>query len=302
MRLQLPVALQWEMDYGLGVPCDSFSLTIPWAGDMPSSLDTWSKFQAEHEGEVVFTGVIDEVEAHLGQHGRSLELTGRGMAARLLDNSVFGQEYQIATIEDILADFVTAFGVEVGACGTVPSQSPFLVETGSSAWTVLENFVSYYTDLQPRFSRDGKLTLTALGEDSRWKIGENTAVTDLGYTWKRYGACSQVWVRDRVTQEVNKVVDEAQLALGLSRTAVVTTSGQSTQQKREYDGQYRLGQSQEEMLRVVVTLPYLQFLELGALVEIARGDWCFSGTYRLLELEIGEKASGAYTTLVLGKE
>lgn len=299
--MQLPVALAWELNYTVGSPCDSLLWRVPWQGDLPCPLAEWSLFQAEHQGEVVFTGVIDEVEASYAGSGGILEISGRGMAARLLDNEVLGQEYMTATLDDVIGTYVTPFGVSVGARESMPSRSSYVVETGSSAWAVLEDFVCYYGDVVPRFNGLGELYLTALPEDEIWDLGSGVPVTELRQCWKRYGACSEVWVRDRVTREVNKAVDAQQVALGLCARAVVTTSSQSSQQKRSYDGNYRLENSQEGMFRGTVTLPWLQFLAPGTLVSLDRENCPWNGVYRLLAVDVVHGSSGEYTTLTLGQ-
>ena len=48
------------------------------------------RFTAEQDGEVVFTGVVDEAECGWDSGGGRLELSGRGMAALLLDNEALG--------------------------------------------------------------------------------------------------------------------------------------------------------------------------------------------------------------------
>ena len=59
-RWALPQAERWQMDYTTGVPSDSFLLCCPWEADNPTAPEDWVAFQAEHEGERVFTGVIDD--------------------------------------------------------------------------------------------------------------------------------------------------------------------------------------------------------------------------------------------------
>lgn len=298
--LQLAPAKAWSFTYGLGVPCDSFSVVTPWTGVLPVDLEAWSTFEALYQGAVVFTGVIDEVEVGFDASGATLEVVGRGMAARLLDNDVLGVEYMTATLDDMIGTYVTPFGVEIGERDFVGSRASYVVETGSSAWTVLDDFVSYYTDIVPRFNKVGDLLLTALPQESKWQLVDRVPVVAMSCGWKRYGACSEVWVRDRVSREVNVVTDEGQKALGLCRRAVVTTASQSSNQNRVYDGQYRLTASQKEMRQLTVTLPFLQWLEAGILVEVQRKDCPWEGEYRLLELEVCGGAKGVETTLVLG--
>ncbi len=301
VMLELPQLLQWKMQFSLGLPCDSIDVSCAWGGDLPYPFQEWAKIYAYEGEQVVFTGVIDEVEGSYTSKGAVLEIHGRGMGARLLDNAVLGQEYMKATLEDILAEYVYPFGVELGEKEAIPARSLFLVETGSSAWAVLEDFCGYYGDVVPRFNGRGELLLTSLQEGSSWKVGDDTAVTEIGYAWKRYGACSEFWVRDRVTAAVNKVVDSDLQRLGLCRRGVVTTSSRSTNQKRIHDGEYRMKQSQEEMLRLTVSLPWVQCIDVGEIVEVQRYDFPYGGRYRVLQVEIAASGEGGVvSTLELG--
>ena len=92
---QLPAAEQWELEYGLGTPCDCFFLRCPWQSGQGTAPGEWAQFYAEQEGTRVFTGVVDECEVSLTAEGCFLELSGRGMAALLLDNEALGQDYQL---------------------------------------------------------------------------------------------------------------------------------------------------------------------------------------------------------------
>ncbi len=155
VRWALPPAESWQMDYTAGVPCDSFWLRCPWDGENPTKPEDWVMFQGEREGERVFTGVVDECEVTITSAGRMLELSGRGMAARLLDNEALSQDYLSATQADILRDHVTPYGVEAAPGGQLPAVSQFSVSTGSSEWSVVYDFARYYGGVSPPLQPDG---------------------------------------------------------------------------------------------------------------------------------------------------
>ena len=67
-RLQLPVALNWELEYTAGVPCDSFWLCCPWDQGQQRSFEDWAGFEAVDKGEVVFTGTPRE----MAERGRTI--------------------------------------------------------------------------------------------------------------------------------------------------------------------------------------------------------------------------------------
>ena len=106
-RWALPGLTAWRLEYTAGTPCDSFWLRCPWDGENTARPASWVGFLAEEKGERIFTGVVDECEVSLSPGGLTLEVSGRGMAARLLDNEALGQDYLYATQADILRDHVT---------------------------------------------------------------------------------------------------------------------------------------------------------------------------------------------------
>ena len=114
-RWTLPKLLAWRLEYTAGVPCDSFWVRCAWDVDNTARPEDWVRFEAEYEGERVFTGVVDECEVSITAQGRVLEVSGRGMAALLLDNEALGQDYQIATQKDIVRDHVRPYGISVAS-------------------------------------------------------------------------------------------------------------------------------------------------------------------------------------------
>ena len=56
-----------------------------------------------------------------------MEVSGRGMAARLLDNEALGQDYLYATQADILRDHVTPYGIQAALGGSLLPVARFSV-------------------------------------------------------------------------------------------------------------------------------------------------------------------------------
>ena len=128
----LPRLLACRLDYTAGTPCDSFWMRCVWDENNTTRPENWVSFTAEHEGRRVFTGVVDECEVSITNGGRLLEVSGRGMAALLLDNEALGQDYQTATQMDIIRDHVHPYGIAVVPGASLPAVSRFSVATGSS--------------------------------------------------------------------------------------------------------------------------------------------------------------------------
>ena len=91
-RFRLPSLLSWTLRYGSGTPCDSFELSCLWGREEDARLSEAVRFEAEEGGGVVFRGVVDEYELRWDEKGGRLFLSGRGMAALLLDNEAESAE------------------------------------------------------------------------------------------------------------------------------------------------------------------------------------------------------------------
>ena len=133
-RWTLPALTAWRLEYTAGVPCDSFWMRCPWEKNSPTKPEGWVEFAADHAGERVFTGLVDECEVSVTVKGRILELSGRGMAALLLDNEAMPAEYQRCTRADIVAGHVAPYGLEAAGGEGLPAVSGFSVASGESEW------------------------------------------------------------------------------------------------------------------------------------------------------------------------
>ena len=100
-RLTLPALLQWSVRLTDGDPCDSFSVRFLYEAELSEALRKAVLFEAEELGRMVFTGVVDDYEIRMDKKGLLVEMTGRGLAALLLDNQVRAAEYVRAQLEDM---------------------------------------------------------------------------------------------------------------------------------------------------------------------------------------------------------
>lgn len=298
-RWALPSPTAWRMEYTAGVPCDSFWLRCPWDGENPTKPEDWVMFQGEREGERVFTGVVDECEVTITSAGRMLELSGRGMAARLLDNEALSQDYLSATQADILRDHVTPYGVEAAPGGQLPAVSQFSVSTGSSEWSVVYDFARYYGGVSPRFDRMGRLVLSPWSDGQERVIGDNAPVTAITRRDRRYGALSQVLVRNRWSGRVEPVDDsQFQQAGGMARR-VITMPSKSSFKATRYSGQFQLEKSGAERQRLEVTIAQPFCAWPGELVSVQRSGWDWNGRYRAVRVCVGMDQRGYWSRLEL---
>ena len=99
--IRLPAPLSWTFSYTCGVPVTAFGCGACGTGQRPLSRHLGG-FQAWEGPSGYLPAWWTSGEVVLSGQGSFLEVTGRGMAARLLDNEALGQDYQAATPQDIL--------------------------------------------------------------------------------------------------------------------------------------------------------------------------------------------------------
>ena len=300
-RIQLPTLIAWEVNYALGSPCDSLSLRCPWSQDNTLSPALWATLELVYQGDTVFTGVVDECQISLSPQGSLLELSGRGLAARLLDNEALGQDYETATLADILADHVFPYGISLAQAASLPPVSHFSVAAGSSEWTVLDDFARYYGGVLPRFDRLGRLLLTPLEQKDPVAIDDATPLTALSCTFQRYGRLSEVWVRDRYQNLVERLRDEDFAALGGQARRVITMPGISSYKSMRYSGAFQLRQSAAQALRLEAVTPVPFFAMPGDSVAVQRSNWRHNGRYTVLETQVSAGQDGVESRLTLGQ-
>lgn len=301
VKWRLPEATAWRMEYTAGVPCDSFWLCCPWETGSGADPAGWVRFTAEHGGAVVFTGVVDECQTVQSTAGGTLELSGRGMAALLLDNEALGQDYGTATQADILRDHVSPYGITVAPGANLPPVSQFSVATGSSEWSVLYEFARYYGGVSPRFDRLGRLVLTGWQDDQERQVDDTTPVTRLVCRDRRYGVLSQVLVRDRYSGAVQTVENQAFVKAGGCARRVVTMPGRSGYKAMRYTGQFQLDKSAEEWERLELTVAQPFCAWPGDLVRLQRSNWERNGLFRVAQATVGMDSAGYWTELELAK-
>lgn len=298
-RWTLPAPAAWRLEYTAGVPCDSFWLRCPWDGGNAVKPESWVGFQAEHGGERVFTGVVDECEVSIDRNGRMLEVSGRGMAARLLDNEALGQDYQSATQADIIRDHVTPYGIAVAPGGNLPPVSRFSVANGSSEWSVVYEFARYYGGVAPRFDRTGRLVLTGWNDSQERVVDDSSALISILRRDRRYGVLSQVLVRDRWSGQMEEVVNTSFREKGGRARRVITMPTRSSYKAMRYSGKFQLDKSASELERVEVLLGEAFCAWPGDLVTVRRTDWDWNGRYRAAQVTVGMDGSGYWSGLEL---
>ena len=299
----LPPLLSWTVTHTGGVPCDSYAVTFLYQAEMAAVLPLAAGFIGFENGQLVARGIVDDITVELDDGGVTATITGRGAAARLLDNESRPVTYQDATLAEIIRCHVTPYGVVTQELADVRASSVYTVAAGTSQWKALENFCRTYGGFIPRFAVNGALLAAPERDDGkRLVIGTETPV--LSCTWREdhYGVLTEALVIDKTRNVSYSVRNQEMIDKGGQCRRVIYTPGQSTWAAMRYTGQYQIEKSREEERSVTVTLPGNFLAYPGDRVNLNLPRLGLAGTYRVAEAENTCSAQGGATAALTLKE
>ena len=296
----LPPLTQWQVTYTGSVPCDSYSVTFPYRADMAEILHLAAGFLAMDGETILLRAIVDEYTVDLSGSGLTATITGRGYAARLLDNETRPITYQAATLAEIVRCHVTPYGISAAEIADVSADSVFTAAAGTSQWKVLEDFCRTYGGFAPRFRRDGKL-LAVPEQDTgrRLVIGGDSPVLSCSVREDHYGVLTEVLVIDKTRNASYSVRNQDMADRGGQCRRVVYTPGQSTWAAMRYTGEYQIARSREEEWSAEICLPGAFQAFPGDMVRLELSRLGLAGEYRVAEAENRASADGETMTLTL---
>lgn len=255
---KLPELLSWDFTHGFCSPCDCFEVSFLYSRELLEPLRTAVRLRAEHDGETVFSGVVDELSLSADAAGCAAVLRGRGLQALLLDNEAESADYSGAAADFILARHAAPFGVtDVDFEGTEGVRVSLSVGAGESCWNVIDKFAQFGAGLRPRFTSGGRLVLNGESGGRERRFGAGTAVSAQSFTQDRYGVISAALVKNRARGSETLVENPEFLALGGCCRRVVTMPRKSAFDAMRHTGTYQIRRSAENFRRCSLTVPGL---------------------------------------------
>lgn len=299
-RWELPGALEWDITHGFGSPCDSFEVKLPFDVKSAGILSCAVFFGAEHKGETVFRGIVDEYETEISAGGAFVYVRGRGMQARLLDNEAESAQHYTLGFDTLLDTYVRPFGVDRIDVGVVKGvKGAMTVDSGASCWSVLSSFCKFHAGTSPRFAPDG--TLLADGEKGGcvFVIDDKTPLSAISFCEDRYGVISSVIVKNKARGTKTQAENAKYPEKGLCCRRVITVPRTTGYDAMRHTGNYQIAQSEKEMLTVKVTVPMEFAAFAGDIAEISHSPSGISGRYIVHESRCTGSARGMQTVLVM---
>lgn len=298
-EFDLPALFSCVLSHTQGLPCSAFSLRCPYDRTMLPALESAAYCRVLYEGATVFYGPVDDFEIGQGRGGMSVSISGRGLAALLIDNQAEAAQFSFVTLQDILQRYVLPYGIRDIVSAQLRPVSNFSVPGGSSLWDALCAFTQASGGITPRFSGEGRLIISQGGGAPR-SISESSGVINLKYLKKRYGILSEVVVQ-RTDGFSLTVKNNEYIACGVRRRRIITVPASTDELAMRQLASERIESSKAKKSLISLSLPGLFRAEAGDIVELSLTRPGIFGRYRVSEActNYGDRC---YTTLELIKE
>lgn len=222
----LPPLLSWNVRHTGTVPCDSWSVTAVYQPEMLTVLRMAAGFAAIENGMTQLRGIVDEYTVELGSRGMTVTLSGRGYAARLLDNESRPVTYEQVTLRELIRCHAEPYGISCGAAADLRSTVPYTAGAGISQWKVISEFCRTYGGFLPRFAKTGELLATP-EQDSGKRIilDSGSPVLNCRIREDHYGVLTEALVIDKRQNVSYSVKNPEMIAKGGQCRRVIYTPG-----------------------------------------------------------------------------
>ena len=290
--------LSFDICHGLGEPCDYFEVSFVYTSDMLKLLSKVNRFRAEQDGETVFNGVVDEYTISIDETGAKVAVSGRSLAALLLDNEAEAVTYGTVTLNTVLGNHVSPYGIGPAKKKSMPPLYVFTVASGDSQWSVLKRYCRFSAGIEPRFSKDGTLILNDQAGKTR-DLTRYGAGIKTKYVDTRYGNISEVLVKNRVTGANYTVQNSEFKKRGGCARRVINVPRTSTYDSMRYTGQYQIAEAAKDKRYVQIAVPALFAAFPADKVKIDNSALGLGGTYKVCESHCFADENGYGTELKL---
>ena len=261
-------------------------MTAVYQPEMLTVLRMAAGFAAIENGMTQLRGIVDEYTVELGSRGMTVTLSGRGYAARLLDNESRPVTYEQVTLRELIRCHAEPYGISCGAAADLRSTVPYTAGAGISQWKVISEFCRTYGGFLPRFAKTGELLATP-EQDSGKRIilDSGSPVLNCWIREDHYGVLTEALVIDKRQNVSYSVKNPEMITKGGQCRRVIYTPGRSTWDAMRYTGEYQIQQSKKEEQAVTVTLPGSFDAFPGDRVTVRLEKLGLTGNYRVAETE-----------------
>ena len=238
-------------------PADSLELTFETAKPLFSTEPCGLRM--ERDGEVLFSGILDEHSVHEKGGVRTEFFSLRSRAAVLLDNEAVPGQLRMPSLRLMETRFLLPYGIRAEAGDFSPKAGELVIEKGTSCWQAVCRFAESFLHCTPHCTREGTLRFA----ERAVKTLHLSDVQETELLRRPYAQISRVVVQNAHSGAYNAVY-ENEAAAGVCRERYLSAYAKTAPRSLIADGE-----RQSLRLRVVC----------GGLVDGDPGDLCSFPTF-----------------------
>jgi len=290
--------LAWSVTHGLGSPCDCFELVCRYEPDMENLLKDAYRFTGVTDEATVFQGVVDETQVDINEQGMLFSVSGRGMAALLLDNEAESVTYSSCSIKTILEKHVYPWEIVDVRYQSMGYLYNFVVDSGESQWSVLSRFAGFASGIAPRFTRDGILIIND-DEGEHLTLNSKSGGFDIIRRERRYGVISSVLVKNKARGTRTTVTNSEFTDRGGACRRVINVPRLTGYNAMKYTGTYQINESKKDSSQFIVTLPKLFAAAPNDIITVDIPELGEAVTMKAGEVTVWADGTGCGTEITL---
>lgn len=215
------------MNNDLYVPADDLTVAFPYDKEIIKNADYLTAYK---DGELVFTGQIDEIINIKSSASVITSVTARSLAAMLLDNEAEPLTYINPAPEFIYNKHLKPFNIKAGALDSIPFYGNFKIDKGMTHWQVLKSFCKNRFDSLPRITGGGEVLFEGCSDEEAVKFGtDGIGYYSLRENNKRCELISEVRIKlDEYGGYTGTVTNENEDCRHIERVRYVNTAADTS--------------------------------------------------------------------------
>lgn len=297
-KITLNCLLSLYLNQEDGVPADDLTAVFSVINKIP----VLSKMTIVHEGETLFTGIVDEQIMRCNSEGKTVKLMARSLAALLLDNEAKPEEYKKPSASVLFLKHIAPFLNEYVGEDT-PYNGSLGVNKGVCHWQVLEEFCRNKYNCFPRINEEGKVILNGKYTDKVLTFSNGQKAGCLPYTaiemiQRRHKMLSSVWVRTQANKGYDmEIVNEKAKVKGIVRQRYLNVV--DTEDATIFHADKMIEKSNETALEIMITSPLPILRCLGATIHLPDEEAEEVKTMKVCKVKYTYTQNGHNTVLTL---
>ncbi|MBR1731217.1 MAG: hypothetical protein IJ725_02145 [Ruminococcus sp.] len=192
-RIELEGILSLTVNQEENVPADDLCVTVSYNYGLPEL----HKLILKEDGEILYTGIVDEQQTVINDSTAYNRIIARSMAALLLDSESAPVCYYQPSPSVILKYHMEPVGIKKYKGKNIAAKELFNIPKGSTNWQAVESFSKLVFGGNPRVEADGTVNFNGVKNDNVIKFSDTGGIeyNSIKENYKRCKILSNIRVK-----------------------------------------------------------------------------------------------------------